>query len=98
MLKRAALLVLMLFIAVVVFTFVAKNTGIVSLDLAFATVTSSVAIVVTVAFVAGALFGFLCMGIYVLQLMNERRALRRSVRASESEVSSLRNLPLSDAD
>jgi putative membrane protein len=98
MLKRAALLVLMLFIAVVVFTFVAKNTGIVSLDLAFATVTSSVAIVVTVAFVAGALFGFLCMGIYALQLMNERRALRRSVRASESEVSSLRNLPLSDAD
>ena len=98
MLKRAALLVIILFIAIIVFTFVAKNTSIVSLDLAFVTVTSSVAIVVTVAFVSGALFGILFMGTYVLQLMNERRALRRNVRASESEVSSLRNLPLSDAD
>jgi hypothetical protein len=31
-------------------------------------------------------------------VVNERRALRRALRISESEVSSLRNLPLSDAD
>ena len=98
MLKRATLLIVILAIAIVVFTFVAKNTDIVSIDLAFDTVTSSIAIVVTVTFVAGALFGCLCMGSYVLRLMNERRALRRSLRLSESEVSSLRNLPLSDAD
>ena len=98
MLKRAALLIVILAIAIVVFTFVAKNTGLVSIDLAFGTVTSSIAIVVTVTFVAGALFGILCMGTYVLRLANERRVLRRSLRLSESEVSSLRNLPLSDAD
>ena len=98
MLKRAALLILILLIAIVVFTFVAKNTAFVTLDLAFISVTSSVAIVVTVSFVTGALFGILCMGIYVLQLMNERRALRRALRSTESEVTSLRNLPLSDAD
>jgi hypothetical protein len=38
------------------------------------------------------------MGLYALKLVNERRALRRALRISESEVSSLRNLPLSDAD
>jgi len=38
------------------------------------------------------------MGLYALRLVHERRALRRALRISESEVSSLRNLPLSDAD
>ena len=98
MLRRAALLVLILLIAIVVFTFVAKNTGFVTIDLAFASVTQSIAIVITVTFVLGALFGILCIGSYVLRLLNERRTLRRSLRNSESEVTSLRNLPLSDAD
>lgn len=98
MLKRAALLITILLIAIVVFTFVAKNTGVVTIDLAFATATSSIAIVITATFVAGALFGFLCMGSYVLRLMTERRSLRRALRATESEVTSLRHIPLSDAD
>ena len=98
MLKRATLLIVLLIIAIVVFTFVAKNTDLVIIDLAFGTVTSSIAIVVTVTFVAGALFGILCMGPYVLRLVNERRVLRRSLRLSESEASSLKTLPLSDAD
>ena len=49
-------------------------------------------------FVFGILFGMLCMTAFVVRLINERRSLRRSLRVSESEVSSLRNLPLSDAD
>jgi putative membrane protein len=98
MLRRAAFLVLILLIAIVVFTFVAKNTGLVTIDLAFTSVTSSIAIVITVTFVLGALFGILCMGSYVLRLLSEQRTLRRSLRNSESEVTSLRNLPLSDAD
>ena len=38
------------------------------------------------------------MGFYAFKARNERRILRRSLRMSESEVSSLRGLPLSDAD
>jgi uncharacterized membrane protein YciS (DUF1049 family) len=49
-------------------------------------------------FVLGMVFGMLCMTAFVFRLINERRTLRRSLRISESEVSSLRNLPLSDAD
>jgi hypothetical protein len=35
---------------------------------------------------------------FIFRLINERRRLRRALRNSESEVSSLRNLPLADAD
>jgi hypothetical protein len=38
------------------------------------------------------------MTVFVFRLINERRTLRRALRMSESEVTSLRNLPLSDAD
>ena len=44
------------------------------------------------------LLGVLSMTLFTLRLVNERRVLRRSLRISESEVSSLRNLPLTDAD
>ncbi len=38
------------------------------------------------------------MTAFVFRLIRERRTLKRSLHMSESEVSSLRNLPLSDAD
>ena len=98
MLKRAGLLVLILIIVIVMFTFTARNTGVVDVDLAFARIQASIPVAFTVTFILGWLFGVLCMGLYALRLVNQRRSLRRSLRNSESEVSSLRNLPLSDAD
>ena len=98
MLKRAALLVLTLLIAIVVFTFVAQNTGTVEIIFAGFPISHSIAITFIAAFVFGAIFGMLCMSSYALRLINERRMLRRSLRMSESEVSSLRQLPISDAD
>jgi len=51
-----------------------------------------------VTFVICWVFGLLCTTVFILRLVNERRQLRRSLRHSESEVSSLRSLPLADAD
>lgn len=98
MLKRAGLLVLILVIAVAMATFTAINTGSVEIDLAFAKFTKPLPLVLTVAFALGWLFGILCMGFFAIKLINERRILRRALRLSESEVSSLRGLPLNDAD
>ena len=98
MLKRIALIVVVLLVAAVVFVFTSLNTGDMEVNLAFATVTRPVPFVLTATFIIGWLFGILCMGIFALKLVNERRALRRSLRMSQSEVTSLRNLPLSDAD
>jgi uncharacterized integral membrane protein len=98
MLKRIGLLILIIVITALMATFTAINTGTVDIDLAFAKYTKPLPLVLTAAFALGWLFGILCMGFFAIRLVNERRILRRSLRLSESEVTSLRGLPLSDAD
>jgi putative membrane protein len=98
MLRRVALVILIVVLFVIMFTFTALNTGEIDLDLAFFEGRYPISITLATTFVFGVLFGILCMTVFVFKLINERRALRRSLRMSESEVSSLRNLPLSDAD
>ena len=98
MLKRIGLVILIVLIVVVMATFTANNTGMIDIDLAFAKVTTSIPLAFTVAFAVGWLFGVLCIGFYALKLVNERRVLRRSLKMTESEVSSLRGLPINDAN
>ena len=98
MIKRILLGVTLLILIFAMFVFAARNSGIVTIDLAFAVVKPSIPVAFTLTFVFGWLFGVFSMGIYALKLMKERRGLRRTLRDTESEVSSLRNLPLSDAD
>ncbi len=98
MLKRIGLAILIVLIVIVMATFTANNTGMIDIDLAFAQVTTSIPLAFTVAFAIGWLFGVLCIGFFALKLINERRVLRRSLKITESEVSSLRSLPISDAD
>jgi uncharacterized integral membrane protein len=98
MLKRAALILLLIVIFGVMVVFSYLNTGEVEVNLAFVSVTTSISIAFTVTLVVGWLFGVVSMGLFALRLVNERRTLRRALRVSESEVTSLRTLPLSDAD
>ena len=98
MLKRAGLIVLIIILFSVMFTFTALNTGQVQLDLGFFERSYPISVAFAATLVLGIIFGMLCMTAFVFRLINERRTLRRSLRVSESEVSSLRNLPLSDAD
>ena len=98
MLKKAGLILLLIVIFGVMVVFSYLNTGEVEVNLAFVSVTTSVSIAFTLTLVAGWLLGVISMGLYALRLVNERRTLRRALRVSESEVSSLRSLPLSDAD
>ena len=98
MLKRAGLIILIVVLFVVMFTFTALNTGEIEVDLGFFKATWPISMTLAGTFVLGMIFGMLCMTAFVFRLINERRSLRRSLRISESEVSSLRNLPLSDAD
>ena len=98
MLKKAGLIILLILIFGVMVVFSYLNTGDVEVNLAFVSVATSISIAFTVTLAAGWLLGVISMGLYALRLVNERRTLRRALRLSESEVSSLRNLPLSDAD
>ena len=96
--KLAGLVILIIVLFAVMFTFTALNTGQIELDLGFFKRSYPISLTLAAIFVLGTLFGMLCMTAFVFRLINERRTLRRSLRVSESEVSSLRNLPLSDAD
>ncbi len=98
MLKRAGVLIVTVILFTIMFTFTALNTGEVELNLGFLKRFFPISIAFAGTFVVGILFGMSCMVAFVFRSINERRGLRRSLRASESEVSNLRNLPLSDAD
>jgi uncharacterized integral membrane protein len=98
MLKRVGLVVLIIVLFAVMFTFTALNSGEIEIDLGFFKHTYPISMAFAATFVLGILFGMLCMTAFVFRLIKERRTLRRSLRVSESEVTSLRNLPLSDAD
>ena len=98
MFRRIAILSLIAAIFVVMLVFTYHNTGTVDVHLVFTEVSASIPLAFTVTFVFGWLFGVICMGLYALRLVNEKRSLKRSLKVSETEVSSLRNLPLADAD
>lgn len=98
MLKRAVLVLVVIVIGVAMFAFTSVNTGMIAVDLLFAKVETSIPVAFSVAFAVGWVFGLLCLSIWALKLVNERRALKRALRASETENSSLRSLPLTDAD
>lgn len=98
MLKRIGIGFVVLFIFLLMLWFTNSNPGVVTLDLAFGVVQPSISLAFSVTFVIGWLFGLLCTSVFMFRLINERRRLRRALRNSESEVSSLRNLPLADAD
>ena len=98
MLKRVGLVLLIILIFALMVIFTAGNPGEINLRLLHFELSAPVSLAFTVAFAIGWLFGIVCMGLYALKIANERRMLRRNLRMSEDEISSLRNLPLSDAD
>ncbi|MGI9204942.1 MAG: hypothetical protein ACR2Q3_13090 [Woeseiaceae bacterium] len=98
MLKKIGVGLLVIIIFVVMLWFTSNNPGNVEVDLAFRTITPTIPIAFLFLFVMGWAFGLFCASIFILRLLNERRQLRRTLRHTESEVSSLRNLPLVDAD
>jgi len=98
MLKKIGIGLLVAIIFVLMFWFTSNNPGNVEIDLAFGVIEPSIPIAFSVTFVMGWAFGLVCTSIFIFRLINERRRLRNALRHTESEVSSLRNLPLTDAD
>jgi putative membrane protein len=78
--------------------FAALNPGLITLDLAFTETETQKSLALTLAFGAGWLFGLFCAGLILLNALNDRRKLRKSLNLAESEVRNLRSLPIQDAD
>lgn len=98
MIRKTAIALLILVIFALMLWFTRINPGLISIDLAFGTIEPSIPMAFAVTFVFGWLFGLACTSVFVVRMINERRRLRKALRISESEVSSLRSLPIADAD
>ena len=98
MLYRIFVVAVALIVVAGMFVFAYANTAAVNVDYLFFQWQTSVSLAITSAFAAGWLFGVACASFWVFGLARERRQLRQALRFSESEVSNLRNLPISDAD
>lgn len=98
MIRKIAIALLILLIFALMLWFTRINPGIIEIDLAFGTIEPSKSMAFAVTFVLGWIFGLGCTAVFIIKLVNERRKLRKSLRIAESEVSSLRSLPIADAD
>ena len=98
MLKRFAVIALVLIVFVLMAWFTSINPGDVEIDLAFLKIQPSIPMALALTFVLGWAFGLISMVFYTLRLTNDRRRLRTALRISESEVTSLRSLPIDDAN
>lgn len=98
MLRNLVFFFVLLAILLLATVFAALNPGPLALDLALTEVEIQKSLALTLAFAAGWIFGLLCAGLVLLKSLNDRRRLRRSLRLAEAEVSTLRRLPLQDAD
>ncbi|MDH3440380.1 MAG: lipopolysaccharide assembly protein LapA domain-containing protein [Gammaproteobacteria bacterium] len=98
LLKKIGIGILVILVFAIMLVFTSSNPGFVDLDLFFKTVRPSIPLAFSVTFVLGWAFGLLCTVVFILRLANERRRLRRQLRHAESEITSLRNLPIADAD
>lgn len=97
MIRKIFLAALILLVVVVVIVFWGLNPGTIHLDLGLLEFDADKPAAFVGAFVFGWLFGLVCVTLFVLRLLNQRRKLRKQLRLAEAEVSGLRSLPMQDA-
>lgn len=75
------------------------NRDPIAIDIGFMRLESvSMTLAFAVTFALGSFFGVLCAGLALLGMIRERRRLRRELRSAEAEISSLRSMPLQNAN
>ena len=97
--RKIGLFFALLLVVLIAAVFAWNNPGTLDVDIAFTRFENvSVPLAFAVAFAVGWLAGLLSAGVAVVRMAGERRRLRRKLSLAEAEVSSLRSLPLQDAD
>ena len=98
MIKKIALLLVIIFIFIATLWFNNNNSDLISIDLELIKFTSSASIIFAIILFSGWVFGVLCCTLYILKLLNERRLSRSLLREKDTEIEQLRNKPLEDAN
>ena len=98
MLRRTVFAVLMLTFMLLAAVFAYSNPTPIDVDIGIVRLEQvSMALAFTVVFGCGWLFGLLSAGLALLQSAREKRRLKRDLTYAESELSTLRRLPIQDA-
>lgn len=94
------ILTLVVVVAAVVFAavFSTLNTNVIQVDLLFARYDLAQSFVIIGALITGVIIGFGVASLFLLRVTAERRKLRRALQTAETEITSLRSLPLQNAD
>lgn len=97
--RKTALLLVLLLVALLTAVFAYNNPDRIAIDIGFTRIEdASMSLAFTVCFALGWLFGIISAGVALVRMAGERRRLRRDLKLAEAEVSSLRSLPLHDAN
>ena len=96
--RKLAYIVVAAFFVLVAALFAYGNPDPITIDIGLARLENvSMTVAFACAFGLGWLFGLACAGLALLRMMRERQRLRRDLRFAETELSTLRALPLHDA-
>jgi len=98
MLRYVLLVLLVLVVFSVAVVFAAINPGMIELDLAFTRLSLQKSLALILFLGVGWLFGVLSAAFLMVKLLSQRRQLRQALELAESEVKSLRSMPMQDAD
>ena len=97
--RKIGIFFVLLLVVLIAAVFAWNNPGTLDVDIAFTRFENvSVPLAFAVVFAVGWLVGLISAGAALVRMAGERRRLRRKLRLAEAEVSSLRSLPLQDAD
>ena len=97
--RKTVLLLSVLLVVLFAAVFSYSNPERITVDIGFARLESiSMPLAFTVCFALGWAFGLVCAAVALLRMAGERRRLRRELRLAETEISTLRSLPLQDAN
>ena len=97
--RKIGIFCTLLLVVLIAAVFAYNNPGSLDVDVAFTRFENvPVSVAFAAAFAVGWLAGLLSAGAALVRMAGERRRLNRKLRLAGAEVSSLRNLPLQDAD
>ena len=97
--RKAVYILSLTLVALFTAVFAYNNQATVPLDIGFMRFGEvSIALAFAMCFAFGWIFGLITVGTGMLRMAADRRRLRRALKLAEAEVSSLRSLPLQDAD
>ena len=98
MIRRVLTLIVVVIAVVFAAVFAKLNTEIIQLDLLFARYELAQSFVIIGALIIGVILGLAIASLFLLRVTSERRKLRRALSTAETEITSLRSLPLQNAD